>query len=71
MSYVAFLVWICLNIVVELEVHRGTVSAIQRSKMKKHEDDTHSVISEEDLQEYDEEYKLLWAKKPGEQILLI
>ncbi|KAL4238509.1 hypothetical protein ACF0H5_003217 [Mactra antiquata] len=63
-------------VIVELEVHRGTVSAIQRNKKDKHhrhgradDDDGHSVISEEDLQEYDEEYKLLWDKKPENKFL--
>ena len=48
---------------VELDVHRGTVSALRR-RDRGHDDDADSVISE-DLGEYDDEYKLVWERKPG------
>lgn len=48
---------------VELEVHRGTVSAIRRQE-RGHDDDADSVVSE-DLTEFDQEYRLVWDKKPG------
>ncbi|XP_045168387.2 uncharacterized protein LOC123531449 isoform X2 [Mercenaria mercenaria] len=48
-------------VIVELEVHRGTVSAIRRLE-KGEDDDAHSVLSE-DLREFDDEYKLQWEKK--------
>ena len=48
--------------VVELEVHRGTISAIRRQELP--EGDTASVISE-DLREYDEEYGIKKAELPG------
>ncbi|XP_060554051.1 uncharacterized protein LOC132715090 isoform X6 [Ruditapes philippinarum] len=47
---------------VELEVHRGTISAIRRQE-RGEDDDAHSVLSE-DLREFDDEYKLKWEKKP-------
>ncbi|XP_060554047.1 uncharacterized protein LOC132715090 isoform X3 [Ruditapes philippinarum] len=49
-------------VIVELEVHRGTISAIRRQE-RGEDDDAHSVLSE-DLREFDDEYKLKWEKKP-------
>lgn len=56
-------------IIVELEVHRGTVSAIRR-KERGSDDDDDSVISE-DLREFDDEYKLVWEKKPGKVEIML
>lgn len=56
-------------IIVELEVHRGTVSAIRR-KERGYDDDADSVISE-DLREFDDEYKLVWEKKPGKVEIML
>ena len=47
---------------VELEVHRGTVSAVRRQEQ---DDDNASVVSE-DLREFDEEYRLKKTELPGE-----
>ena len=52
----------CLVILVELSIHRGTISAIRRQELP--EGDTDSVISE-DLREYDEEYGVKKAEIPG------
>ncbi|XP_052767636.1 uncharacterized protein LOC128208212 isoform X2 [Mya arenaria] len=50
----------------ELEVHRGTLSAIHR---KTHgDDDAHSVVSE-DLQEFDREYLIQWDTAPERKSL--
>ena len=48
--------------IVELSIHRGTISAIRRQELP--EGDTASVISE-DLREYDEEYGFKKAEIPG------
>jgi len=59
--------WLCFwHSTVELEVRRGTMSAIRRQERHAAgEDDDQGSVMSEDLREFDAEYQIIWDPMPG------